>query len=322
MKKTAEKLLLLILCCIMLTGCKKTESERIRIGSLKGPTSIGLLHLMEDNKNGTGKNKYEFTIYTSADEILPLLVKGEIDVALVPANVAAALYNKSDAQITVIDINTLNVLNLIGTNEIDDVKQLEGKTIYTTGKGTTPDLILSYILEQAGLTQKTKVEFMSEATEVVNVLKENSDAIGLLPQPFATVVCMQNEKLKAVADVNEMWKEANGFDCDIITGVTVATREYIDNHRTQIELFERYDHANSCKLAVQKNPIVIASAVENGILANETVAGEAIPKCETVCIYGDEMKELLSNYLEVIYECDAQFIGGKLPEDDFYCIIK
>ena len=84
---------------------------------------------------------------TAADELLPLMIKGELDIALVPANVAAILYQKTEGQVSVIDINTLGVLYMVsGDAGIQSVKDLKGKTIYLTGKGTTPDYVLNYIL--------------------------------------------------------------------------------------------------------------------------------------------------------------------------------
>lgn len=49
------------------------------------------------------------------------------------------------------------------------------------------------------------IEYKSEAAEVAAVLKEQEDAIGLLPQPFVTAAMAQNENLKMVLDLTEEW---------------------------------------------------------------------------------------------------------------------
>ena len=177
MKKLIGVLLLILMIMGTLIGCGKTEDDvKIRVGAMKGPTSMGML-FMQENEN------YDFVMATAADELLPMMIKGELDIALIPANVASILYNKTQGGVSVIDINTLGVLYMVsGDSSIKSVEDLRGKTIYLTGKGTTPDYVLNYILNENGLTNEdVTLEFKSEATEVAAVLSENPNAIGLLP---------------------------------------------------------------------------------------------------------------------------------------------
>ena len=195
MKKSKRGLLTLAVMVMMLTalvlsGCgKKEESAEIRVGALKGPTTIGLLHLMDEAEKGNTQNSYTFTMATAADELTAQVVKGDLDIALLPANVAAIVYQKTDGGVTVLDVNTLGVLYLVsGRDDITGVADLAGRTVYLTGKGTTPDYCLQYLLAQNGLSlEDVTLEYKSEATEVAAVLSENPDAVGLLPQPFVTV---------------------------------------------------------------------------------------------------------------------------------------
>ena len=154
-------MLSLIMAMSILAGCGKKDEQvqetsvqdtLIRIGSMKGPTSMGLLSLKEKSEQGEADGKYEFNMYTAADEILPLMIKGELDIALLPANVASILYSKTEGAVTVIDINTLGVLYMVsGNSDITSITDLKGKTIYLTGKGTTPDYVLNYLLDANGI---------------------------------------------------------------------------------------------------------------------------------------------------------------------------
>lgn len=197
----------------LLTGCgQKEEPATVRIGGLKGPTSMGLVFLQEQAESGQASQEYEFTMAVAADELLPLIIKEELDIALVPANVASVLYNKTEGGISVIDINTLGVLYLVsGDSGINSMESLRGKTIYLTGRGTTPDYGLQYLLRANGIDlAECTLEYRSEATEVAALLAEQPQAIGLLPQPFVTVACAQNEELNVVLDLNEQWSLAQG----------------------------------------------------------------------------------------------------------------
>ena len=69
------------------------ESVKIRLGGLKGPTSMGMVKLLDDAEKGQAKSEIEFTMAISGDELAPKLLKGELDVAAVPANLAGVLYN-------------------------------------------------------------------------------------------------------------------------------------------------------------------------------------------------------------------------------------
>ena len=129
-------------------GCgRPAEPAAIRVGGLKGPTTIGLVFLQEWSVQGQASQTYTFTMAAAAEELLSLLVKEELDIALLPANVASVLYNKTEGGVTVIDVNTLGVLYLVsGDREITGPENLRGRTVYLTGKGTTPDYVLQYLL--------------------------------------------------------------------------------------------------------------------------------------------------------------------------------
>lgn len=311
----------------LLTGCgSNKESEEkitVKVGALKGATTLGLLPLQDKAANGGANENYEFSMMTAADELLPLMIKGELDIALLPSNVASVLYQKTNGGVTVIDINTLGVLYMVsGDSSIGSVADLAGKTIYLTGKGTTPDYVLYYILNGNGIDadQDCTLEYRSEATEVAALLAENSDAIGLLPQPFVTAACAQNDALSVIMDMNAEWEklqEENGSR--LVTGVTVVRNEFLQEHENAVAAFmeEHKASAESMNTDVENGAKL---AVASEIIAKEPIALKAIPKCNITYIDGNEMKQALSGYLQVLYEQNPESVGGALPQDDFYYI--
>ena len=304
-------------------GCgKATDTTQIRIGSLKGPTSMGLLFLMDEAEKGEAEGNYAFTMATQADELLPLMVKGEMDIALVPANVASVLFNKMEGQLAVIDINTLGVLYMVtGDSSIESVEELKGRTIYLTGKGTTPDYVLHYIMSENGMTESDyTLEYKSEASEVAALLAEKPDAVGLLPQPFVTAACMQNEALGVVLDMNEEWTKLQGEGGSrMVTGVTVVRKEFLEEHEAAVKNFLK-EHEESAAAINEDAGTGASLAVAAGIVAKEPIAQKAIPACNITYIQGDEMKQALSDYLEVLFEQNPESVGGVLPGEDFYYI--
>ena len=299
---------------------QNTDGTVVRVASLKGPTSLGLLFLMDKANKGETANTYEFRMATGADEILPLMVKGDLDIALIPANVASILYHKTQGGVEVIDINTLGVLYMVsGEDGLADFTDLKGKTIYLTGKGTTPDYVLQYLLNANGMSvDDVTLEYKSEATEVASVLAEDPTAIGLLPQPFVTAACMQNDALKVIFDLNEEWNKIQGVSgSSMVTGVTVVRKEFLEEHEDAVKSFME-EHKASAE-AINADPTTGAAlAVEAQIVAKEPIAQKAIPGCNITYMDKADMKQALSGYLDVLFHQDSLSIGGGLPESDFY----
>ena len=310
----------------LLTGCgsgKAEEKVTVKVGALKGATTLGLLPLEDKAANGEAGENYEFSMMTAADELLPMMIKGELDIALLPSNVASILYQKTNGGVTVIDINTLGVLYMVsGDSSVTGVEDLAGRTIYLTGKGTTPDYVLHYILSGNGMDADSDctLEYKSEATEVAALLAENPDAIGLLPQPFVTAACAQNDALSVILDMNAEWEKLQGEDGSrLVTGVTVVRNEFLQEHENAVVTFmeEHQASAQSMNSDVE-NGAKLAAASE--IIAKEPIALKAIPKCNITYIDGADMKQALSGYLEVLYEQNPESIGGAMPGDDFYYV--
>ena len=310
----------------LLTGCgsgKAEEKVTVKVGALKGATTLGLLPLEDKAANGEAGENYEFSMMTAADELLPMMIKGELDIALLPSNVASILYQKTNGGVTVIDINTLGVLYMVsGDSSVTGVEDLAGRTIYLTGKGTTPDYVLHYILSGNGMDADSDctLEYKSEATEVAALLAENPNAIGLLPQPFVTAACAQNDALSVILDMNAEWEKLQGEDGSrLVTGVTVVRNEFLQEHENAVATFmeEHQASAQSMNSDVENGAKL---AVASEIIAKEPIALKAIPKCNITYIDGADMKQALSGYLEVLYEQNPESIGGAMPGDDFYYV--
>lgn len=298
------------------------EAEHaIRIGSLKGPTSIGLVSLMNSNSSA---NSYDFTVLTAADELIASMASGKFDIALVPANTASILYQKTNKGISVLDINTLGVLYFVSSDKsIKTIEDLKGKTVYLTGKGTTPDYVFHYLLKSNNLSDSdVTLEYKSEATEVAALLKEKSDAVGLLPQPFVTVACAQNDALQVVIDLTKEWERIQGESGSLlVTGVTVVRNDFLKEHPDEVRVFMT-DHRVSTEFT-QSNPDETADLiVQAGIIEKKPIAKKALPYCNITYIDGMEMKTALSGYLNVLFKQEPKSVGGSVPDDAFYYIDK
>ena len=323
MKKVLAMLLVLVM-GLSLAACGSQEEDvTMRVSGLNGPTTMGMVKLIDDSNNQKANNDYTFTIAGTADEITPLLVKGELDIAAVPCNLASVLYNNTEGQIQILAVNTLGVLYLVEKGDsVNSIADLAGKTIYMTGKGNTPEYTVRYILEENGLAvdKDVKIEWKNEANEIVALMQStDEDIIAVLPQPFATVAQTQVEGLRTIMDLNDAW-EALGVESQIITGVIVARKDFVEQYPEHVNSFLE-EYAASIDY-VNNNTAEAAQLVENVGIVKAAIAEKALPNCNIVYLGGEDMKVAVSGYLQVLYDQNPKAIGGNLPGDDFYYLGK
>lgn len=285
------------------------------IAALKGPTAMGLAKMMRDHEND---DAYAFTIAASADAVTPALLKGEIDIACIPANLAAVLYNKTGGEIQVLAINTLGVLYIVENGgAVQSIDDLRGQTIVAAGKGSTPEYALRYLLRENGIDpdRDIAIDWKSEHAECVAALAAGQATIALLPQPFVTVAQSKIENLRMAIDLNEVWNALDNGSA-LITGVIVARRQAVEENPEAARAFLR-EYVESVAWTNENAADAAAIIGEYGIV-DAPIAERALPHCNIVCITGAELTEKLRGYLQVLYNADPAAIGGAIPDDDFY----
>ena len=272
------------------------EKTSINIACMKGPTAIGMIELFELSERGESYNDYNYSIVGKADEISTGLVKGDLDIAAVPCNLASILYNKTDGEIVTVAINTLGVLYIVEQGEsIQSVADLKGKTIYSTGQGTTPEYTLRYLLSSAGINpdEEVTIEYKSEASEVVAVLNNDASAVAMLPQPYVTVAMNNNQNIRIALDVTNEWENMN--DGTVVTGVIVANKKFIEENETAFKEFMK-EYKESTEFA---NEYIDETAeyLEKYDVFKAEIAKKAIPYCNVTYIDGEEMQKKIKEYL-------------------------
>ena len=300
------------------TAAPLSATEPLRIAGLKGPTTMGLVNLLSMEQAGTAAMDYDLQLYGAADEIAPLLIKGELDMAAIPANLAATLYQKTSGGIQAVAVNTLGVLYVVEQGDtVHSMADLKGRTILSTGKGTTPEYVLRYLLTANGLDpdKDVDIQYYSEATEVTAQMATTQDAIAVLPQPYVTAAGLKDDTLRVALDLTAEWDKV--ADTQLITGVTVVRKAYAEEHPDVVAAFLA-DYAQSVNAANTDLDGTAALCEEQGVVAKAAIAKKALPNCNIVCLTGEELKADVSGYLQVLYDADPAAVGGTLPGEDFY----
>ena len=343
--RSAAVLALAAALLVSLTACGKEQETQpeteepvqeapttLRVGALKGPTAMGLVELMKaSDLVSAGEevpqaydnlpdavDSYTFTLAAAATELAPQLVKGDLDIACVPANLAATLYQQTEGEVVTLGINTLGVLYIVENgNAVQSLADLEGKTMVASGKDSTPEYALRYLLEENGVDPDTGVviDWKNEHSECVSALASGAATIALLPQPFVTVAESKMPELRTALDLTEQWDALDNGSA-LITGVVVARRDVVEAHPQAVERFlEQYAASVDW---VNANTADAAALIGEYGIVDAAVAEKALPACNIVCITGSEMKEKLSGYLQVLCDASSDSVGGAMPGDDFY----
>jgi len=301
------------------SGSAAAETTKVSVAALKGPTAMGMVKLMSDAEaSPVDGNDYTFTIAASPDVISPQLAQGALDIACVPANLAAVLYQKMEGEVRVLAVNTLGVLYIVEKGDtVHSLADLKGKTICAAGKGSTPEYALRYLLQKNGLDPDRDVNIVwkSEHAECVTALASGEETIALLPQPFVTTAESKDASIRTALDLNAAW-DALGEKSSLITGAVIARQDFIEKHADAVNRFLT-QYAASVDY-VNTNTVEAAKLIEGYDIVPAAVAEKALPDCHIVCITGKDMQEKLSGYLQTLYDQNPAAVGGALPDDAFY----
>lgn len=324
--------LILVISTLALAGCsKKTETneesnnvkqtqeenkkEKIKIAALKGPTGMGMVKLMEENKED-----YDITIFSSPDEIIPKIINGEFDAAAVPSNLAAILYNKTKGGVKLTGINTLGVLHIVENgDEVKTIKDLKGKTIYSSGKGAVPEFVFNYILKKNGLepNKDVKIEYKMQHSDLATALAAKKIKLAVLPEPFVTTVQMKDKDLKVQMDLTKEWEKVSNENNKLVMGTLIFRKDFIDKREKDVDEFlDKYK--KSVDFVNSNNKEAGKLIAKNGILPKAEIGEKAIPKCNIVFISAKDGKSSLENFYSILKESNPKSIGGNIPDEDFY----
>lgn len=301
--------LLLILATLFALGCAKKTVEPLSVAALKGPTGMGLAYVMKENAD-----QFTVALYDAPDALTGKFISGEVDIAAVPINLASVLYNKTEGAAVMIAVNTLGVLYVVENGDsVQSFADLAGKKIYATGQGSTPEFILNYLLEKNGIQDAT-VEYVGEHAALAAMAASGEAKIAMLAEPNVTSALLKNDALRVALNLTEQFETASGNS--LVQGCYIVRKSVYEENRKGVEAF-----VEACAASVDKvnsdagAPSLIA---ELGIVGSEAIAKNAIPRCNIVCVTGDDMQAIASSMLSVLYEAKPASVGGKLPGEDFY----
>lgn len=341
MKKRLSIISLLLVLCLLFVACTNNNSETkdnsdetqdsnqttdnnvikqqtVNIAGLKGPTSIGMVKLIDEKALNNDTYKVDYQVFEAPDKLTPQIINGEIQIAAIPTNLAAVLYNKTKGNVQYLAQNTLGVLYVVGQNsEITSLEDLEGKKVVISGMGAVPEYAMNYMLDKKGLKDKVTLDYLPDHATVAQTLLAGDADAAILPQPFVTQVSMKNENMKILIDLNKVWEEASNGESVLSMGCVIVNKEFAENNKEFVEEFmKQYEQSVNF---VNSNPKDASVLVEkNGIINSAALVEKAIPHCNIVFKDAQSAKDEINAFLNILYESDNKSVGGKLPDENFF----
>lgn len=320
MKKIS--LLLILVTVLLAAGCNKqepvkTEPVNVTIAGLKGPTSIGMIKMIDEKALNSDKYNVSYVSEAAPDALTGKIISGEVQISSVPINLASVLYNKTEGKVQLMAVNTIGNLYIVGTDDIKSIDELEGKTLGMSAKGSTPDFAMNYLLNKSGLGDKVELDYaMDHATMAQSVIAEDTKA-ALLPQPFVTQTTMKNSNIKILVDLNEAWKTATNNASQLYTGAVIVNKEFAEKNKEFVEEFlKQYEASVKWVLDNPKDASVLVE--KNEIMPSAAIVEKAIPYCGIVYEPADNIKDGLNEFYKVLFDSNPASVGGKMPDEGFY----
>ena len=326
MKQTKTKLLCLLIAVLMLlslAACGQKDADTaidkdltVNVVALNGTTGFGMAKLMSDSKAGTTALSYNFTVETDPSNATAALVNGTADIAALPTNAAAALYNKTDGAVQVLALNTRGVLYVVtdGTENITSFADLRGKNVCVPVQN--PTFIFQYLCEKNGLTVGTDITIdntYAQPAELNTALASGEVHIAVLPEPMVTIARAANPALTVALDLTAEWDKVAPAG-SLVQGCVVVRKAFADEHPNEYQASIEY---------LTAEPDQAGQMIEDaGIFAKAAVAAKAIPNCNVCFVSGADMQAALTEFLTALSTVAPQSIGGSVPGDDFYCVLK
>lgn len=301
---------------------KKQMPQTVRIGVLAGPSGLGLAKLISSPPVLADTTVCAFEVVGSVDALLPKLVNGDLDVGILPPNVAAKLYNLNPSSLVAAAVVGNGMISLVTRDPaIKTLSDLEGKSVSVAGQGATPEYVMRTLMDSAGMpAEAVSLDFSIPTPNIAAALVSDKIEYALLPEPFATVAVMNGKNgdapVQKALSIRTIW-EASGLGNDFPMTLCVAdagfAREYPELTRAFLDAYQ-----GSIEWTVQ-NPAEagpLAEAVGLGLKA--AIASKAIPSCNFVFNTAEEGKPEIEALLSTFLKYAPAAIGGKLPDDGFY----
>lgn len=295
----------------------RAESAGINVMVLPGTTGLSLVKLLEDQP-GLGGVAADYSVIKTPELMTARIIAGEADIAALPTNTAAILYNKGVA-VQLAAVTNWGVNYVIGRDaSVRTWADLKGKDLALTGRGATPEILFRHFAAANGVNPDAdvRVQYCQTAAELTQLALAGRADLAVLPEPWVTEALRKDPSLKVLLDFQAEWRRLEKRDESYPQSCLVIRADLAKTGNRAVQEFLR--------LAAEASDWVNAHPSEAGRLAEKYVqisaeaARDAIPRCNLRFVEASRAQAEIDYYLRRLFAFDPQSVGGRLPDARFY----
>ncbi|AHC14018.1 ABC transporter substrate-binding protein [Salinispira pacifica] len=328
MKKLFVLALLVLPVAIWATGARETTEEpveqiaveptEVTISVPTGAPTVAISRLAAENLPSAEGYELKWDVVTSPDLMGARLVSGEADIAIVPTNLAARLYNQGK-DVRLVGAVVWGILYVAGTEPAESWEDLRGKEVGIFGRGLTPDLVFRHVLSENGLDPDVDLtlNYFASATEIAPALITGKLSMSLIPEPMLSMVLSRNENASILFDLQQEWADVSRSASSYPQAVLVAQADFLDEHPDFFQSFVR--EFSQASLWVNENPQQAgeySAALMEG--TNPQILTAAIPRLKIDFVDAADSRPAIEEYLGVLLQANPDSLSGDIPSDGFY----
>ncbi len=316
-KGLAPLVISLLFSIALSTNLGAQESAGLRVFGLKGPSGVSMAPLIVTPPVLEGVTAVVDTL-PSADLMVAKILSGEVDVGILPPNVAAKLaaVGKGIKVAAVVGEGMLRFLT--ADPAISSLADLAGKDVYVAGQGATPEFVFRTILEARGMSsdKDLSLRFSMAYPEMAQALIAGRISSAILPEPFATMAVMGKPGLRSPFDIQTLWASVTGGGNYPMTVIFVSDQASRERHDEVAELLRVWQSAVSWTVSNPRDAGLLAQKADLGLKA--PIVSAAIPTSAYVFRSARAARGDLEALFSVFLKESPASIGGRMPADSFY----
>lgn len=292
------------------------EATTVNLAVMAGPTGFGSAGLTKNDGKVSDTLTVNTKVYSSPTEVIAQIAKGTEDIAALPSNLAAVLYNKG-MNIKLAAVIGNGMLSVVSST-VQDPKDLVGEQIYIPGgPASTPNQLAKLIINNNGLTEDDlTLEYgVTSSAQLSQLLIAEKAKTALLPEPFVTMVLSKNSNVKKIYDAQDGYKVATGMDNYPMTVLVVQDKFATENPEALAEFLSAYKDSVAY---VVSNPTEAGQLIEGIGIMNAAMATPAIPNCNLTYVSAHDAMDEINGYYQMLFNFNPASIGGSLVPAEFY----
>ncbi|MBT9172714.1 MAG: hypothetical protein DDT21_01100 [Syntrophomonadaceae bacterium] len=290
----------------------------VRVVVPDGVPALSIVRLLRERPSMGRNVTINYEVLRSPELMAARVVAGEADIAIIPTNLAAVLYNRN-VPYRLVAANVWGMLHVVSSENIRSWQDLRGKEVHTFGRGLTPDIVFRYLLAQNGLhpDRDVTLRYLGSGTELAQAMIAGRVKTAVLPEPAATQVMTRRQDVAAVLDLQQAWATATGLGLSYPQASLLISNAVLNGYP---EFVDRFLHEVAQSAAwVNNNPQtagVWAEELQTGMTAR--VVEQALPRSNIRFVGAREARGAIEAYLRVLRDFSPEAIGGRLPGEAFY----